>query len=92
MPSHIYWDAKLNDKELGNLAYLMVYYIWVLWTINILFMCVVLLNLLMAVLSSAYEEALGENFAVKYQFRCEMIAEATLIKEAFTWVVGLDRS
>jgi hypothetical protein len=66
MPSHIYWDAKLDDIELGNLAYVMVNYIWVLWAINILFMCVVLLNLLIAVLSSAYEEALSENFAVKY--------------------------
>lgn len=74
------------------LSLIMINYIWFLWFINLVFMCVVMLNLLIAVLSSAYEEALTDNFAVKYQFRCEMIAEATLIKEAFTWVLGVDRS
>jgi len=55
-------------------------------------MTVVLLNLLIAVMSSAYEDALTDNFTVKYKFRCEMITEATLIKEAITWIFGVDRS
>lgn len=74
------------------LSFIMIHYIWMLWFINLIFMCIVLLNLLIAVMSSAYEEALTDNFAVKYNFRCEMIVEALLIKEAITWIIGVDRS
>lgn len=69
----------------------MIYYIWFLWLVNLTFMGLVLLNLMIAVMSSSYEEALQENFVSKYQFRCEMIVEATLIRDTFVWF-GAERA
>jgi hypothetical protein len=57
-----------------------------------MFMTVVMLNLMIAVMSSVYEESQVENFVSKYQFRCEMMAEATMIKEGFSIFSSLKRS
>jgi hypothetical protein len=92
MPSYDFWNNQKSSDKMMGFSYVMIYYIWALWCINTLFMCVVLLNLLIAVLSSAYEEALSDNFTQKYRFRCQMISEATLNKEAITWMFGIERS
>ena len=95
IPSYVLWSNDLTSKTSSvskTFSTVMIYYIWGVWLANVLFMCVVLLNLLIAVLSQGYEEALTDNFAVKYQFRCQMVNEATLIKEAVMWVFGIERS
>lgn len=57
-----------------------------------MFMCVILLNLLIAVMSSLYEQALEDNFESKYAFRCEMICEATMIKSTFSYFLNQPRA
>lgn len=93
IPSKNFWSDKMSNEkeEFGLLSSVMIYYIWFLWLINLTFMGIVLLNLMVAVMSSTYEEALQENFVSKYQFRCEMIVEASLIKETFVWM-GAERA
>lgn len=70
MPSYNYWESRLNagiDKDDPvNFSIVMIYYIWSMWVFNMLFMCIILLNLLIAVMSSVYEEALQDNFVSKY--------------------------
>ena len=92
LPSHVCWDESVKDEEMGTFSIIMVNYIWVIWIIDIVFMCIILLNILIAVLSSAYEDALTDNFALKYSFRTEMAAEACLIQESWKWIIGYERS
>ena len=47
---------------------------------------------MIAVMSSVYEEALEDNFVSKYQFRCEMICEATMIRSLISWMTGNTRA
>lgn len=70
------------------MPYIMIYYIYFIWLVNIVFMCILMLNLLVAILSSAYEDALTDNYAIKYSLRCQMIHEATMIKETFKWTAS----
>lgn len=63
----------------------MVYYIWFIWLIMTYGLLIMLLNLLISILGSSYEEAQTEGTELKYQFRCEMIVEAATLKEFFTF-------
>lgn len=73
---------------LRGASYGMIYYIWLIWLIQTYGLLVMLLNLLISILGSSYEEAQTEGAQLKYQFRCEMIVEAATLKEFFTFFLS----
>ena len=84
VPEYSFWEnlgkADGNSEAISNV---MIYYIWFLWFFNILFMLVMLLNLLISIISQAFDEANAELNVIKYEFRCNFIYEATLLKDFF---------
>ena len=87
-PSFAVW-TKLGEQEgLKNISECMILYIWVLWLVNLTFMLIILLNLLISVMTQAYEAALDDNFTMKYQFRVSMACEAASIIESLMVFTG----
>jgi hypothetical protein len=58
-PKTTLWNNYLDETMSGDRyssnsyfsAYIMIYYIWVLWFVQIIFMCIILLNLLISIIS-----------------------------------------
>lgn len=62
LPSMSYWLIKKDEPS----SIYMIWWIWILWVSNVLFMCVILLNLLISIMGASYESATSDNFALKY--------------------------
>ena len=75
VPSYVYWQ----DNPSATSQY-MIYYIWLIWNANVLFMLVIMLNLLISIMGQSYESATSDNFTMKYRFRVNMTCEAAVIK------------
>lgn len=61
-------------------------WVWFVWFVQIIFMLVMLLNLLIAIISNAYDEVVANSIVTKYNNRCDMNFEASMIKESIlTW-------
>lgn len=51
-------------------------------------MLVMLLNLLIAIISSEFEQVMSEIVITKYKFRCDMNYEASMFKETIKKIFG----
>lgn len=81
-------EEEMKNFMLKNSAYGMIYYIWFIWLVQTYGLLVMMLNLLVSILGSSYEEAQTEASAMKYQFRSEMIVEAATLKQFFTFFLS----
>lgn len=66
----------------------LIIYIWLLWFCQLIFMFVMLLSLLVAIVSSAFDTVQTNSIVTKYRFRCQFNYEATMIKEAILSLYG----
>lgn len=54
-PNYDYWSDKERMAKNPFMCQWMIYIIWIVWALNIMFMLIVLLNFLIATISSAFE-------------------------------------
>jgi hypothetical protein len=70
MPNYGPWLRYSNNGG-GNritwLSTLMISYIWLLWSINLIFMFIILMNLFIAIVSISFEEVLEITSQIKYR-------------------------
>lgn len=58
VPDYSKWSANLKaelaDESFGIYSYLMIFLSWYIWFLNLLFICLVLTNFLIAIVGDAY--------------------------------------
>ena len=69
----------------------MIFYIWVLWAINIIYMQIMLLNFLIAIISQSYDKIIAAGLVVQYKARCQFNAETAIIAEIISNWKGEDQ-
>ena len=77
VPDYSFWNERLTqDSAISNF---MIYYSWLLWFANILFILIILLNFLIAIISQSYDSVIAKSTQVIYQNRAEFVAECSLL-------------
>ena len=86
-PVTTFWTLK---KEEGpKIVSFMVYTCWVIWIVSVLANCVILLNFLIAIISTSYDTVMTNESQVIYQGKCDIIFEITLLLDHYNNSKGL---
>lgn len=89
-PDFDYWQKIIDKKDqtqyMKAVAVFMHYYIWILWLIQTIGLLIMMLNLLVSILGTVYEESQEDVLVNKYTFRASMINEAMAIKSFFRMI------
>jgi hypothetical protein len=58
VPNYSKWSdnlkAEFKEESFGIYSYLMIYLCWMIWFLNLLFICLVLTNFLISIVGNAY--------------------------------------
>ena len=75
-PKFEYWDHQSHISV--QTRYLMMIFAWLIWLSFIFTMAIIMLNFLIAILSTGYEEALNAYAIGKYGYMAELNLEARI--------------
>lgn len=87
-PRYGLWSSKMETD--AGYARGLIAYGWILWHFNIIFMLIVLLNFLIAIISTSYESVMTKQLETEYRSKCRFNVESTLLLENFFRLIGQD--
>jgi len=85
-PEYGYWldvidNSNESDGHFG--ASYMIFICWFIWFIHQYLVLIILLNFLIAIISQSYDSVMTTSLITKYNQRCDMNWECTLLNEQF---------
>ena len=75
------WSEAAIDSP--NASWMMIYAVWFIWLLNQYLVLIILLNFLIAVISTSYETVMEDELFHKYQARVAFNRECRLLLSAF---------
>ena len=83
-PDGSFWFLFENEENYEQeKSLVMLSFLWILWVFNVFYMVIILLNFLIAIVSSGHEDAMKIQKEISYSQKCELNYEYDTIKKFF---------
>jgi hypothetical protein len=82
-PDYNIWKIHVDEDKtkLTNLSVFMIVFCWLTWGLSIIYMLIILMNLLISIVSVAFENVQERSNIIKYKQRVQAIYDSTMIQE-----------
>lgn len=94
VPDYSNWIENLRAEEkddaIGLYSYTMIFLCWLIWYLNLLFICLVLTNFLISIVGNAYGAAIEQDVEIIYALKSDLNQEISLFNKWQGRVYALD--